>query len=75
MRNLARIRAMGNASLEGVERQRGEGVIAGILEQLIRALGVVIDKAEKDKAAVDAARIDAEVLSVLKHALRRADQQ
>lgn len=52
---------MGNTSLETAERQRGENVISTVLEQLIQALAVVGARAETGKAAVDTARIDAEV--------------
>lgn len=61
MRNLSRIRAMGNTSLEVAEKQRGEHAISLVLEQLMQALAIVGAKAETEKAAVDTARIDAEV--------------
>lgn len=61
LRNLERIRAMGNTSLETTEKQRGEHAICTVLEQLIQALAVVGARAETEKAAVDTARIDAEV--------------
>lgn len=52
---------MGNTSLETAERQRGESVISKVLDQLIQALAIVGARAETEKAAVDTARIDAEV--------------
>lgn len=52
---------MGNTSLEDAEQQRGTHAIAKVLEQLNQALTIVAGKAEAEKAAVDAARIDAEV--------------
>lgn len=61
LRNLERIRAMGNTSLEEAERARGQKAIAMVLEQLIRALTAVGARADKEKAVADAARIDAEV--------------
>lgn len=61
MRNLARIREMGNTVLEGTERERGEKSIGQILEQLTEALAVVGARAETEKQAADKARIDAEV--------------
>lgn len=61
LRNLVRIRAMGNTSLETAERQRGENAISTVLEQLIQVLAIVGARAETEKAAVDTARIDAEV--------------
>lgn len=61
MRNLERIRAMGNPSLEEAERQRGEQAIGAVLEQLAQALTVVGDKANSEKVVADAARAEAEV--------------
>eukprot|EP00752_Nemacystus_decipiens_P010330 g9202.t1 len=61
LRNLGRIRAMGNTSLETAEKHRGEHAIATVLDQLIQALAIVGARAETEKAAVDTARIDAEV--------------
>lgn len=52
---------MGNASLEDTERERGESSISTVLGQLIEALEFVTNKAEEEKASVDAARINAEV--------------
>lgn len=52
---------MGNTSLETAEKHRGENVIAKVLDQLIQALAIVGARAETKKAAVDTARIDAEV--------------
>lgn len=52
---------MGNTSLESAEKHRGEQAISTVLQQLIQALAVVGARAETEKAAVDTARIDAEV--------------
>ncbi len=52
---------MGNTSLETAEKHRGEQAISAVLKQLIQALAVVGARAETEKAAVDTARIDAEV--------------
>lgn len=60
-RNLVRIRAMGNTSLETAEKKRGENVISTVLQQLIQALAIAGARAETEKATVDTARIDAEV--------------
>lgn len=56
---------MGNTSLEAAEKNRGEHAISTVLEQLIQALAVVGARAETEKAAVDTARIDAEVRGAL----------
>lgn len=52
---------MGNTSLETAEKHRGELAISTVLDQLIQALAIVGARAETEKAAVDTARIDAEV--------------
>lgn len=52
---------MGNTSLETAEKHRGEHAIATVLDQLIQALAIVGARAETEKAAVDTARVDAEV--------------
>lgn len=52
---------MGNNSLEDAERQRGQQAISTVLAQLIEALGVVGTRADAEKAAVETARVDAEV--------------
>lgn len=54
---------MGNTSLETAEKHRGEQAMATVLDQLIQALTIVGARAETEKAAVDTARIDAEVTS------------
>lgn len=52
---------MGNTPLETAEKHRGENAIATVLDQLIQALTIVGARAETEKAAVDTARVDAEV--------------
>lgn len=58
---------MGNTSLESTEKNRGETVISTVLDQLIQALTIVGARAETEKAAVDTARIDAEVTNSFTH--------
>lgn len=53
---------MGNVALEDAEKKRGQHSICTVLGQLYEALSVVGAKAAMEKAAVDSARINAEVL-------------
>lgn len=53
---------MGNVALEEAEKKRGQHSICTVLGQLNEALSVVGAKAAMEKAAVDTARINAEVL-------------